>query len=387
MQRLAQVIAGLGAVVLILLITGVIDETYIVIFLTLVGMPVDVTAETLQKALDAFAISDWRGVGAISAPLLKAGLLVYFVRSLIYVAVVFLILRWSFPYLQSAYVSLRTTDPKIDSAALSGSDTEVRTSVVSVLRVRASRKRVESYAFLTAALVSLAIAVGFVTRDFQRQQPDSLEFGSTSTFDALAKSEAVLREARSEETIRRSEQERHENELLDLVRQSLAAPSDVQSAEHAKSNHALLTALVNRDTKRAADQTSEASVSREYIQFARAQLDVASRQAELEVIQTTAITVVIKIAALALILALAHALVRLYDRGLNLSLQYDGIADSLILAPKSLTLDLEQLRRVITPVDAPNSAARLPRSVLDAVDNLVAEVKKRLPSKGTQADA
>jgi hypothetical protein len=197
-----------------------------------------------------------------------------------------------------------------------------------------------------------------------------------------------LRDGRFEDESRRQEALQYERDVFDLVSRQVESPIEGSRIELAKSSHGLLTSLVNRGaTKGMTDQSNEASVAREYIAFARSQLEVAGRQAKLELIQQTAIAVTIKVAALVLVLALARALIRLYDRGLRLSIQYEGIADSLLLAPRDLHVDFERLRRELTPIDSRDTEARLPRSVLHAVNELLADAKVSLLKKDPKPGA
>lgn len=376
MKRAMQLAAVIAATFAALLLTGVINETYVLLFFGLLGMQVDVTATMLKRGLEAFTKSDWAGLASISTPLLMAALLAYFIRSLVYLVATVLFVLWSVPYIKRAFSSLRSIEASIEEDWSDHGESERRATVVRALRSRAAKKRVESYTFLTAALLSLAIAIGFVTRDLGDKRPEALSYDATSTFDAMYKAESVLRDVREANTQRDQDLLGHERELVSMVSNEISQIGDLSTEARIKSNQQVLAALLARQSFVNNSPIGTASeVAKEYLVFARAQLDVVNRQSEIEVIQHTALVIVTKVAAVVLILALARVLVRLYQRGLSMAVHYEAIADAIHVSAQDLSIGLSELRALMTPNQPFESEATPPKSTLHALAQLLSKTK------------
>lgn len=308
MKRATGWLGLVVVVVVLLVVTGVVDEN--LLLGALVAAFDDRAAEAVTAGAEAFFRGDLKAIAALGGPWVRPVAWAYLVRALVCVGGGVLLIVWARPLLQRAFEMLRRIDPLDVAAAppdLAAAGT--RASVVQALRGRASRKRVESYAFLGAALASLAIAIGFVTRDpigWDGRGPEDPAQAASMTFD---KADMLLTRS----------------DTAEMLRPPGEAP-------------------------RAHDATPE--LVKEYIGFARAQLEDGGRQAERDAWRSTTLAVVTKLAAVVLILALARVLVRLYQRGLGLSVQYEAIADAVLLGHFDPAADPVVLRELFTPRDA-----------------------------------
>lgn len=382
MKRVLDIAVLIALTIAALILAGVINETFVLVYLTLASMPSNTTVETLKQVVEAFAKSDWKGIATIGGGFVQPALFAYFVRSVIYLAVTVVVMLWAVPHLRKAFSSLRQQEDDLDELEAVSIE-ERRTLISRSLRSRAAKKRIESYTFLTAALVSLAIAIGFVTRDHFSERPEALDEDATATQDAMMKAEDLLTRVQDDRAHEKSEQYAREGEFLDLVRVEVSKMQAGFSPETAKSMQGVLSSLLERPAaSRTPDFDNLTAAANNYIDFAKAQLIVVNKQAELEVIFRTVMLVVVKLASVVLILYLAKVLVRLYEGGLELSVQYEGIADALQLRPQDDPSDFAELRGILTPAFARRSSEKLPKHIFEAIRQLI-DSQKPIRSRGS----
>ena len=195
MKNILTGVAILFITIAILLITGVINENYLLLYFGLAGTPADITEEKIRLALDAWNRDDWKSLSSISTSFLHSALLVYFVRSLFYVSATLFLLIWLRPVAKMAFEILRQLEGNLYSEYSDQDDITRKESIVKSLRVRAARKRVESYVSLCAALLSLALAIGFVTRDNGSGYTGHFDNSTTSTDSALSQADRLAERA------------------------------------------------------------------------------------------------------------------------------------------------------------------------------------------------
>jgi hypothetical protein len=356
-----------------LVVTGVIDEFYIFAYVGLNQFSMDMAGASIGRVVDSLRRGDWFnlsiGIKALKSHVLAPLLLVYFVRSLLYLIAAVLTILWLRPYAQRAVIALRVveTEQLVDFSSLN--DEARRTRAVAMLRTRAARKRIESYAMLATALLSLVLAIGFLTRDYHDPQPEVLSPDATSPQDAIERAQTLMQDAQRDLSDNILSLSNNEAELTGLVREELIPrQQDTRGADTIKANQAVLAALIARPAvNKLVLPVGAHEVAKEYLSVAKAQLALVDRQAELTIWKELILAAVAKLAAVLLVLALVKVLLRLYQRGLNLSVYYDGIADAVQLGKVELSGELLELRTGLTPYVDPPDGAGMPQSVWDAI--------------------
>lgn len=365
-----------------LVVTGVIDEFYISAYFGLKQFSMDLSAASIERVVDSLRRGDWLNLGigirALKSHVVAPLLLVYFVRSLLYLTAAILTILWLRPYAQRAVIAMRVleADQLVDFSSLN--DEARRTRAVAMLRTRAARKRIESYAMLAMALLSLVLAIGFLTREYYGSQPEVLSVEATSPQASIERAQQLMQEAQQALADNLASLSNNETELTGLVRDELIARQpDTRSADTIKSNQALLTALIARPAvNKLVLPVGAHEVAKEYLSVAKAQLALVDRQAELTIWKELIPVALAKLAAVLLVLALVKVLLRLYQRGLNLSVYYDGIADAVQLGKVELSGDLLELRTGLTPYVDPPDGAGMPQSVWDAIMQYFSKEKR-----------
>lgn len=350
MQKIVKFVAYFVLIAAALVVTGVVDETYLLASIGISILPPDMTANALQQAIEAFNRRDWRIISELSVPLVQVFVLIYIVRTVLLIVATVVLVYWAKPFFNEKFASLDVLGELKDVESIADAIGQ-RSFLVGALRRRAARKRVESYTFLGAALISLTIAIGFMTREHGYDRPDSLESDATAIADPLSKSESLLYDARESTASRRRDAEQRENEIISLVREQLEVGknSDLSAIKSGMGKDLLVALAARPAPTEDREFTEAAAVSKSYLDFARKQLDVINHQAEIEVYQSTALAIIIKFSTLILILALSHVLIDLYRRGFRLAVEYEAIADALYLGSADLPLDIDLLRRLFTP--------------------------------------
>lgn len=257
---------------------------------------------------------------------------------------------WGLPMIRRVFESLRMLD---DTTAplFNAENQEKYRYLATAFRRRAARKRVESYTFLVAALTCLVIAIGFMTRGHLFEEPTVPLSEATDVQSSIASAETLLSDARMSATERAEQYSTLEENLISIVGQYLEPREPSSQMESAASGpDGALTALIQRgQLERDHEFAEAASVAREYLAFATKQLEVTDHQAELEVVRTTILAVLVRLATLILILALVHRLIQLYRHGLSVAADYEAIADAVLVGSANLPDDPQILRDLFTP--------------------------------------
>ncbi|ENO84289.1 hypothetical protein C666_17605 [Thauera linaloolentis 47Lol = DSM 12138] len=280
--------------------------------------------------------------------MVKTGVVLYLARTALYVGSAVFLAAWFYPRARELFLFLKAADVLgMDLEAGSANEPQ-RTYLVRAFRRRAARKRVESYAWLFAALVALTVAVGFVTREHLYFLPEVIEPDTASTADTLATARELISEAQDLAKEVRSDLIENEGSIRSLIESQLE--TDAQAGPSSTARAEVLRSLASRPSFQPDKEFGEAmSVARGHIDFATKQLEFVNRQAELEVIRDAALTVASKIAALVLIMSLVVLLARLYRTGLALSVQYEAMADAIFVGPEKLELDTPTVLTLFTP--------------------------------------
>jgi len=351
-----------------LIVTGVINDQMLLLFIGFFGTTPEVAGETLRQATEAWHRSDWIAFAKIGTPFLRGFLLMYAVKSLLYGLSLAIVFAWTWPRVVNALDALRLGGRREGSTGVPAD----RESLIAAIRNRAEQRRVEAYAAMGTALVCLVIAIGFVTRDAGNDRPDSLDYNATSIDNTLDKSASALSDSRLSFDTRLDSYRLQQQQVLDLAANQLAEPV-VTSGKNATTERAALIQAILAQASAAPSLQSgiEPEIARAYLDVARSQVELVKQQAKVEVIQRTILVAVAKLAAVALIFALSQILFRMYQRALGLAVQYDVIADALGMLGDGDSNQLARLREAMAPVGPQDKDIKIPKTVLAAMQSLV----------------